>query len=174
VQQIRAIEERIGVLENRVPEGVITPSGRGLQGEPGKTGVPIEELGELRSKIESFGKPASLEDFNSLSNNFKSLKTEVEVSEDFNSILKELKDKVDSLSGRSKTSDASEKKGLFSDRLKEMLKPRRTEALKPSPSEDIGADVEELSEKVKSLEKRIGRELGERDLGERIIEEDVV
>ena len=233
VQQIRAIEERIGILENRVPEGVITPSGRGLQGEPGKTGVSLEELEDLRVTVESFGKPASLEDFNSLSNNFKSLKTEVETSEDFESILKELKDKVESLSSRSETLEAEkeqgiisrlrqmvkikprevskpippeeidsilksseelkelkdkvkslsnrsetleagEKEGLFIDRLKEMLKPRRTEALKPSPSEDIGADVEELREKVKSLEKRIGRELGERDLGERIIEEDVV
>lgn len=175
VQQIRAIEERIGVLENRVPGVMITPSGRGLQGEPGKTGVSIEELEDLRVTVESFGKPASSEDFNSLSNNFKSLKTEVETSEDFESILKELKDKVESLSSRSETLEAEKEQDIIS-RLRQMvkIKPRRVEVSKSSPSEDIGGDVEELREKVKSLEKRIGRELGERDLWERIIEEDVV
>jgi hypothetical protein len=160
VQQIRAMEERIGVLENRAPGVRITPSGRGLQGEPGKTGVSLEELEDLRARVESFGKPASSEDFNSLSNNFQSLKTEVESSEDFDSILKELKEQVESLSNRSEMLKAEKEQGILN-RLKEILKPRRVEVSKPSLPEDkinsILKDVEELKElkeKVESLSSR--------------------
>lgn len=85
--------------------------------------------------------------------------------------LEELRAKVNSLSSRSETLEAGEKLGIIN-RLKQMvkIKSRRDEVSKQiSPK-----DIEELKEKVESLEKKKERELGEEDLGGRIVEEKLV